>query len=40
MDGMVTKVDQANSQIFLIYKSGGEPDEAVARRRRGHPDAK
>jgi len=26
MDGMVTKVDPANSQIFLIYKSGGEPD--------------
>src|SRR5260370_11190974 len=27
MDGMVTKVDPANSQIFLIYKSGGEPDK-------------
>jgi len=26
MDGMVTRVDPANSQIFLIYKSGGEPD--------------
>ena len=26
MDGMVTKVDPAQSQIFLIYKSGGEPD--------------
>ena len=26
MDGMVTKVDPANSQIFLIYKAGGEPD--------------
>ncbi|MBS0526010.1 MAG: hypothetical protein JSS04_20440 [Proteobacteria bacterium] len=26
MDGMVTKVDPANSQIFLIYKSGGEPE--------------
>jgi hypothetical protein len=26
MDGMVTKVDPANSQIFVIYKSGGEPD--------------
>ena len=26
MDGMVTKIDPANSQIFLIYKSGGEPD--------------
>ena len=23
---MVTKVDPAQSQIFLIYKSGGEPD--------------
>jgi hypothetical protein len=27
MDGMVTKVDPASSQIFLIYKSGGEPDK-------------
>lgn len=27
MDGMVTKVDPANSQIFLIYKSGGEPEK-------------
>jgi hypothetical protein len=27
MDGMVTKADPANSQIFLIYKSGGEPDK-------------
>jgi hypothetical protein len=27
MDGMITKVDPANSQIFLIYKSGGEPDK-------------
>jgi hypothetical protein len=26
MDGMVTKVDPANNQIFVIYKSGGEPD--------------
>jgi hypothetical protein len=26
MDGMVTRVDPANSQIFIIYKSGGEPD--------------
>ncbi len=26
MDGMVTKVDLAQSQLFLIYKSGGEPD--------------
>src|SRR4029450_3912957 len=26
MDGMITKVEPANSQIFLIYKSGGEPD--------------
>jgi hypothetical protein len=26
MDGMVTKVDPANSQFYLIYKSGGEPD--------------
>jgi len=26
MDGMITKVDPAQSQIFLIYKSGGEPD--------------
>jgi hypothetical protein len=27
MDGMVTRVDPANSQIFLIYKSGGEPEK-------------
>lgn len=27
INGMVTKVDPANSQIFLIYKSGGEPDK-------------
>jgi hypothetical protein len=27
MDGMVTKVDPANSQIFLIYKSGGEAEK-------------
>jgi len=27
MDGMVTKVDPANSQIFLIYKAGGEPEK-------------
>lgn len=27
MDGMITKVDPANSQIFLIYKSGGEPEK-------------
>jgi hypothetical protein len=26
MDGMVTRVDPANSQIYIIYKSGGEPD--------------
>ena len=26
MDGMVTKVDPANSQFDVIYKSGGEPD--------------
>jgi hypothetical protein len=26
MDGMVTKVDPANSQFYVIYKSGGEPD--------------
>ena len=26
MDGMVTKVYPANSQFYLIYKSGGEPD--------------
>jgi hypothetical protein len=26
MDGMVTKVDPANSQFYIIYKSGGEPD--------------
>jgi len=26
MDGMVTRVDPAQSQLFLIYKSGGEPD--------------
>ncbi len=26
MDGMVTKVDPSISQIYLIYKSGGEPD--------------
>ena len=26
MEGMVTKVDLPNSQLFLIYKSGGEPD--------------
>jgi len=26
MDGMITKVDPANSQIYLIYKAGGEPD--------------
>ncbi len=26
MDGMVTKVDLPSSQLFLIYKSGGEPD--------------
>jgi len=26
LDGMVTKVDPANSQIYVIYKSGGEPD--------------
>jgi hypothetical protein len=26
MDGMVTKVDPANSQIYVIYKAGGEPD--------------
>jgi hypothetical protein len=31
MDGMLTKVDPANSQIFMIYKSGGEPDHPVAR---------
>ncbi len=30
MDGMVTKVDPANSQIFMIYKSGGEPDSPMA----------
>jgi hypothetical protein len=27
MDGMVTKVDPANSQVFLIYKAGGEPEK-------------
>jgi len=27
MDGMFTKVDPANSQIFLIYKAGGEPEK-------------
>jgi len=26
INGMVTKVDPASSQIFVIYKSGGEPD--------------
>ena len=26
MEGMVTKVDPANSQFYIIYKSGGEPD--------------
>jgi hypothetical protein len=26
INGLVTKVDPANSQIFVIYKSGGEPD--------------
>jgi hypothetical protein len=26
MQGMVTKVDPANSQFYVIYKSGGEPD--------------
>ena len=26
MDGMVTKVDPATSQFYIIYKSGGEPD--------------
>ena len=26
MDGMVTKVDSANNQIYMIYKAGGEPD--------------
>jgi hypothetical protein len=26
MDGMVTRVDPANSQFYIIYKSGGEPD--------------
>jgi len=26
MDGMVTRVDPANSQFYVIYKSGGEPD--------------
>ena len=26
MDGMVTKDDPANSQFYIIYKSGGEPD--------------
>jgi hypothetical protein len=26
MDGMVTKVDPSIAQIYLIYKSGGEPD--------------
>ena len=26
MDGMVTKTDPSQGQIFLIYKSGGEPD--------------
>ena len=30
MNGMVTKVDPANSQIFMIYKSGGEPDNPMA----------
>lgn len=30
MNGMVTRVDPANSQIFLIYKSGGEPDNPAA----------
>ena len=24
---MVAKVDPANSQIFLIYKAGGEPEK-------------
>ena len=27
INGLVTKVDPANSQIFVIYKSGGEPDK-------------
>jgi hypothetical protein len=26
MDGMVTKIDPAHNQIFMIYKAGGEPD--------------
>jgi len=26
MNGMVTKVDPANSQLFLIYKAGGDPE--------------
>jgi hypothetical protein len=26
MEGMVTKVDPAASQFYIIYKSGGEPD--------------
>lgn len=30
MDGMVTKLDPANSQLYLIYKSGGEPEHPVA----------
>ncbi len=30
MDGMVTKVDPANSQVYVIYKSGGDPDNPVA----------
>ncbi len=30
MDGMVTRVDAANNQIYLIYKSGGEPEHPVA----------
>ncbi len=30
MDGMVTKVDPANNQIFIIYKSGGEPEHPVS----------
>ncbi|MFO1083214.1 MAG: hypothetical protein U1E21_01510 [Reyranellaceae bacterium] len=27
MDGMATKLDPATNTIFLIYKSGGEPDK-------------
>jgi hypothetical protein len=27
MDGMVTKVDSANNQIYLLYKSGGDPEQ-------------